>query len=197
MPNTTVFVVSHGWHTGFVVPAKAMQRKIHGLNTRFQRASYIEFGWGDEQFYQASEITTGLTLRAILWPTESVIHAVGVPDNVAGFYQANQLETLCLKGEDFQALIEFIVNSFYRNKSGQVIPLQAGLYGDSQFYMGAGQYYLTNTCNSWTAKGLASAGFNISPVFKQTAGSIMNYLKSVHQTSDVGSQADKLMRCSQ
>jgi hypothetical protein len=31
-----------------------------------------------------------------------------------------------------------------------------------------------NTCNKWTAKGLKSAGMDISPMFKLTAGSVMS-----------------------
>ena len=50
------------------------------------------------------------------------------------------------------------------------------LTGDSHFYKGEGHYYLMNTCNNWTARGLKSAGLNISPTFKLTAGSIMGFL---------------------
>ena len=54
--------------------------------------------------------------------------------------------------------------------------LQKGIYGDSQFYSGVGDFYLMNTCNRWTAKGLKSIGMDISPTLKLTAGSVMNYL---------------------
>jgi len=33
-----------------------------------------------------------------------------------------------------------------------------------------------NTCNTWTAKGLKSAGLDISTAFKLSAESIMDYL---------------------
>ena len=62
-----------------------------------------------------------------------------------------------------------------------MIALGAGIYGDSQFYRGAGEYYLTNTCNKWTAKALQSAGMDISPGFKLTADSVMGYIKEWQQ----------------
>ena len=73
-------------------------------------------------------------------------------------------------------LISFIENSFYKQSNGDIVPLKNGIYGDSQFYKGEGDYYLMNTCNKWTAKGLSSAGMDISTTFKLTAGSIMDYL---------------------
>jgi len=74
-----VYVVSHGWHTGFVIPAPEIQGVIPELERRFGNTPYIEYGWGDKGFYQAKETTLGLTLRAIFWPTESVVHSVAVP----------------------------------------------------------------------------------------------------------------------
>ena len=39
--SNEVYVVSHGWHTGFVVPAKDIQMKIPKLKNRFVNAQYI------------------------------------------------------------------------------------------------------------------------------------------------------------
>jgi uncharacterized protein (TIGR02117 family) len=169
-------VVSHGWHTGFVVPTTAILTKIPKLKQRFGEVSYIEFGWGDKGFYQAREITSGLTIKAIFWPTDSVVHAVAVPVKAADYFRNSEIEDLCLSDREFSSLIEFISGSFYRDGSGDIQTMKKGIYGDSQFYKGVGNFYLMNTCNSWTAKGLKSTGMNITPTFKLTAGSIMNYL---------------------
>ncbi len=60
-----IYIVSHGWHTGLVVPAKGIQNILPKLRKRFGDIPYIEFGWGDKDYYQAREITSGLTLKAI------------------------------------------------------------------------------------------------------------------------------------
>jgi len=173
-----IYVVSHGWHTGFVVPAVDIQLSIPALKTRFGYSEYLELGWGDRGFYQTSEITSGLTLRAIFWPTESVIHAVSVPANIKKYFSYSDVETLCLNDDEYASLIRFISNSFARNNSGEVLPQKRGIYGNSQFYTGVGDYYLMNTCNKWTAKGLKSAGLAIAPMFKLTASSVMNSLNN-------------------
>ena len=171
-----VYVVSHGWHTGFVIPAPEIQGVMPELERRFGNTPYIEFGWGDKGFYQAKETTLGLTLRAIFWPTESVVHSVAVPQKVEEYFSNSEVAKLCLNDGELSALIGFISSSFYRDKSGNLLELQKGIYGDSKFYSGVGDFYLMNTCNRWTAKGLKSIGMDISPTLKLTAGSVMNYL---------------------
>lgn len=171
-----IFVVSHGWHTGLVLPAKDIQVRLPALKKRFGDAPFIEFGWGDKGFYQSNEITTGLTFRAMFWSAGSVIHAVAVPREVADFFSGSEVKILCLSDAAAASLINFIADSFSKNSHDEIIELKNGIYGDSQFYEGAGDYHLLNTCNKWTAKGLRSAGFEISPTFKLTAGSVMNYI---------------------
>ena len=171
-----VYVVNHGWHTGFVVPASGIQQAMPELKQRFENAPYIEFGWGDNEFYQAEEITSGVTLKAIFLPTDSVVHAVLVPLKVDRYFKNSEVEKFCLEDSKLESLIKFISSSFYRDESGNILKLNHGIYGDSQFYKAKGDFHIFNTCNKWTAKGLESAGMKISTTFKLTAGSIMNFL---------------------
>jgi uncharacterized protein (TIGR02117 family) len=182
-----IYIVRHDWHTGFVVPAKQIQNQLPELRKRFGDTPYIEFGWGDKDYYQAKEVTTGLTLNAILWPTESVIHAVAVPKKADKYFANSSVEILCLSGRENSSLLRFISESFYKDEHGEIVELKGGIYGNSQFYKGAGSFYLMNTCNKWTAKGLKSAGMDISPTFKLTAGSIMDYVKEYRQALTMGS----------
>ncbi|WP_370277439.1 TIGR02117 family protein [Pontibacterium sp.] len=173
-----LYIVSHGWHTGFVIPADEIQARLPELKDRFPNTPYIEFGWGDKGFYQAEEITSGLTFRAIFWPTPSVIHAVAVPDDVESYFGNSEVEKLCLTNHELASLIDFVEGSFHKDENGNIIPLKNGIYGNSQFYQGMGDYYLMNTCNTWTAKGLKSIGMDITPMFKLTASSVMTYLQN-------------------
>ncbi|MCW8924225.1 MAG: TIGR02117 family protein [Gammaproteobacteria bacterium] len=137
---------------------------------------YLEFGWGDKGFYQAKEITSGLSIQAIFWPTESVMHVVAVPENPESYFPQSKIEALCLDKSQYALLISFIEQSFYKENDGSIVKLKNGIYGNSQFYRAEGDYYLMNTCNKWTAKGLESANLAISSTFKLTADSVMRYL---------------------
>ena len=171
-----IYIVNHGWHTGFVLPATSIHKIMPELKNRFGNTPYIEFGWGDNEFYQAEEITSGVTLKAIFLPTDSVVHAVAVTRKADKYFKYSEVEKFCLEDSELKSLIKFISSSFYRDESGNILKLNHGIYGDSQFYKAKGDFHIFNTCNKWTAKGLESAGMNISTTFKLTAGSIMSYL---------------------
>ena len=189
--NNKVFVVNHGWHTGLIIPGNFLVKDLSFLNNRFGAARYFEFGWGDKDFYQAEEVTTGLTLQSILWPTQSVVHVNAIPINPPDFYAGAEIVSIALSDHELTNLQKFISNSFYRSESGSVAMQQTGLLADSQFYTGTGKYYLFNTCNTWIAKGLESAGLDISPTFKLTADSIMSFLKGRFPNRTVNPEAGK------
>ena len=172
-----VFIINHGWHTGFVIPSEAIKKKIPSLEKRFRDNPYIELGWGDRDFYQSNEFFWGITLSAILWPTDSVIHSVAVPKKVERYFSNSEVEKICLSNKELASLIVFISNSFFRDENGNLEKLKIGLYGDSQFYRAVDSFHIMNTCNRWTAKGLKSIGLEISTANKLTASSVINIVK--------------------
>jgi uncharacterized protein (TIGR02117 family) len=151
---------------------------IPELAARYPTGNYLEIGWGDKGFYQAKAITAGLTLRALFWPTDSVVHIVSVPRSPYLSFPTSEIRSLSLSQWQVDSLGEFLAGSFLRGDQNLAIATTDGIYGDSQFYVGVGNYYLFNTCNKWTAKGLESAGFDISTSLKLNASSIIRYIDS-------------------
>lgn len=176
--SVRAFVVSHGWHTGLVVPASDLNTLVPELASRFGAPAFYEIGWGDKGFYQAQDVTTGLALRAMFWSSGSVVNVVSVPRSPEISFPESQTLTVCLTPTQIGHLEQFIVSSLAHDPAGRVVDLGEGIYGDSQFYDGVGRYSALNTCNKWTAKGLKSAGMAISPAFKLTSGSIMSFVRS-------------------
>jgi len=174
--SQTIYITRHEWHTGFVIPSEAIMQRLPELRQRFPQAPMLEFGWGDKGFYQTYDITTLLVLRAIFLPTSSVMHVVLVPRHPKDYFPKSSVHSLNISEQQLLNLIEFIRASFELNKFGEPTAQINGLYGDSQFYNGVGHYFLFNTCNSWTARGLKSAGFDINTLLKLNADSVMNYV---------------------
>jgi len=185
-----IFIVSHGWHTGFVVPLKAVKEKIPELENRFRRTQLLEIGWGEKDFYQSNDFSLTSAASAILWPTDSVMHVVSIPKKVEKFFPNSKVVKICLREKQFSSLILFISNGFFRDKNGNIEELQKGLYGNSQFYKGVDDFHLMNTCNIWVAKGLQSAGLEISTTYKLTASSVMDYLTEIKKKKDFSSYFD-------
>jgi len=173
--TNTIYIVRHEWHTGIVLPTTTIYSQFPQLAHRFGEAPFLEFGWGDEAFYQAEEITLWLITQAILWPTNSVMHVVSVPTQVSHYFPKSDVIKLCLTDAEIKNLALFIHNSFLLGDTNYPKKLGKGLYGDSQFYQAEGKYFFLNTCNPWAAKGLKSAGYSITPFLKLSANSIINY----------------------
>jgi uncharacterized protein (TIGR02117 family) len=170
------YAVSNGWHVGVVVPAVRMNELLPDIKKRFEKtsfnsagvrqsANYYEIGWGDQGFYEAKEITVPIAVQALFNSPGSVMHVVAVYDPAKAFTKS-QLTKFCLNEAQLASLEKFIVSSFAKNAEGNIISRRPGLYGDSQFYNAAGTYHFLNSCNTWAAKALRSAGFDISPTFK-------------------------------
>ena len=175
-PLHDVRVVSHGWHTGVVVQAQDLYAYVPALKTRFPAANWLELGWGDAGFYQANEITAAITLDALFWPDPAVMHVVGFSETPEKFFAASERRSLQLDAKAYHGLLSYLASSFEQAPGGHLAPQRKGLYGDSQFYAGLGQYTAVNTCNKWTAKALASAGVPLQVATALTAGQVMRAL---------------------
>lgn len=178
-----IYIVNHGWHTGIIMSSELIKHMMPELNERFKHKTFIEFGWGDKGFYQANEITTKITLKAIFTPSESVMHAVGFNTSPPQYFKSSEMQALCLSDIKFNKLNRFIKDSFLVDDKNNIIKQRKGIYGDSQFYKGVGAYHLTNTCNKWTANALKQMGVDINPIFKLTAQSVMSSINDLDKQS--------------
>lgn len=176
-PVHAVYVANHGWHTGVIIPAGDINVVLPALHTRFGGSAYCEFGWGDAAYYQAREKTAGLAMRALFWPTDTVMHVAAVPHEPETYFSGSDVIKIFVTKDDAARLREFIRRSFRLDADGNPQPLGGGAYGDSQFYRAVGTFFFTNTCNKWTARALQSAGLDVSTAFNLTAGSLMQDLR--------------------
>ena len=169
-------VVKHGWHVGIVVDQDEMTPRVPLLDEHFSGAEHLEIGWGDARFYQAAEPSTGLALRAALWPTDSVMHVVGFSGDPARYFPASELVSVCVNRPAFKRMLDFIGDNFERRPDGKAIPLGPGLYGTSRFYRAKGSFHLFNTCNTWAARAVAATGLPVSTRII-TAGELVSQLR--------------------
>ena len=175
-PVAEVFVVSHGYHAGIVVPRRALLdaasryglAALIELSTRFAAYDALEIGWGDEGFYRevptATSLTLALALRALFRPgNPSVLHVVGINDPRATFAHSDLVRIELGEGS-FARLAEKLDATFARDGSGRLEELGRGLYGPSLFFRAKGTFHIFNVCNHWLAGLLDAAGIPTAPV---------------------------------
>jgi uncharacterized protein (TIGR02117 family) len=176
--SVTVFVVSHGYHAGLLVRREKLaavagqdgHTALAAIGQRFGAYPWLEIGWGDEGFYTSVPTIAHLTfvsaVRALFLPgNASVLHVVGVPEDLRAAFPAAEIVRLDLSEEGFRRLLAQLDAAF---ASGPQEPgpqdLGPGLYGPSRFYRAVGTFNLLNVCNHWTARLLDAAGVPTDPV---------------------------------
>lgn len=170
----TIYVASISWHTGIVVPAYSLPDSIWPTGHDFSNVSYLEIGWGDRDFYQDTGFSIWYAIKAIFWPTPSVLHVNPLPENLESYYVDTKVVKMEITGKQLKDLSRYLLEHFKLNEKGKLIPLQAGIYSDSQFFAGRTKYYFPKNSNVWAARALKRAGFSITPIFYQTTGWVLN-----------------------
>ena len=156
-----IFVFSHGWHTGIVIPTHALRRHPWTHDLAMNQTPYAEFGWGDEEFYRRKDLTSGMIVRGLFWPTAAVVHLERFQETPYQHYPASQLVTLELKRSQVDAVINKLYLSFSTHTDGSLINLGHGAEADSTYFRSRFKYYYPETCNIWTSRILNAAGLAI------------------------------------
>ena len=92
--EVTIYIVSHGWHTGIVVPRNHLGEHLAFIPQQMGEYSYYEFGWGEKDFYQAPDNTIPLALQAVLWIDDSTMHVAALPRAPDQYFPASETVTL-------------------------------------------------------------------------------------------------------
>jgi uncharacterized protein (TIGR02117 family) len=177
-PRVEIFVVSHGYHSGLVLPretlAQAAGRRgdaaLATVSQRFAGFHWLEIGWGDEGFYRhvpdAASLTVGLTIRALFRPgNPSVVHVVGLPGHPREAFPSADLVRIELSSRGWARILDGLEASFNKGEGAAALePLGPGLYGPSLFYRATGAFHIFNVCNHWVARLLSAAGVPTAPV---------------------------------
>ena len=176
----SVSVVSNGWHTAIIaLRSKIVATGLLPEAADFPDAVFLEFGWGDREYYTAPETTLGMTLRAGLTATPAVMHVAGhawAPEATDSDLEFEVVH-VALTESEFRHLVRAISGDFKRPEGGRAKPVLPGLYPDSHFYDARGTFHLFNTCNTWTARMLRIAGVKLSPSGISTADELMARLR--------------------
>ena len=174
----SIYVVSHGWHTGIALSAADLGGELAFVKDYLRPGRYYEFGWGEAEFYQADQVTTRIFLKAVLWRNPSVMHVFSVPDSPANFFSGSETVELKLSEAGLGHLKDRLRAGFTFDPSGRPYPLKDGVAGEKRFFKARDYYVITNTCNKWTAKMLQSGGVPMDTVFTLRAASVMRQVKA-------------------
>lgn len=183
-PSVAIYLVKHRWHTGLIVPHRPLPG-IQRLQDYLGKAEYYEFAWGDNRFYRADNGSILLMLRALFWPTSSVMHVVAFDRQPPDYFRGQDIVKLPVTEPQLQLLIERMMMDFSNNEENELKVLERGLYGNSRFFAADESYTVFYNCNDWTVQALQSAGFNINAPWIATSGEIMKRAQTLQESQPV------------
>lgn len=173
----SVFVVHDAWHAAIVIRKSDIPATALPELRDFPSAEYLEFSWGDRDYFPAPDPGLGLAFKAAFCSSGSILHVVGFKDSVEKAYPGAQIMEVPLSEKDFQQLVSFISDTFSRPHPPAPAEPQPGLFANARFYAAEGRFSLLRTCNTWVAEALKAAGLPINPDYVITAGNLGSQLR--------------------
>ena len=173
-----VSIVYDSWHAAIVVRKDDLPSAMFPELIDFPGAHFIEFSWGDEDYFPDPDSGFSMALKAAFWSSGSVLHVVGFKENPEIVYPNAQLAELRLAPTAYARLIAYLSHSFARPQNVRA-PASSGLVPNSRFFPSTHKFSLLKTCNTWVAEALQTAGLPISPRLVITAGQLGNRIANI------------------
>lgn len=166
-----VYIVYDAWHAGIVLRREDLSVQTLPELRDFPEARFLEFSWGDQDYFPDPDPGISLGLKAAFWSSGSVVHVVGLTERFETFYPNARIVELRMAPPAFARLIAYLSRSFTRPQTGSA-PAQPGLTARSRFYPSPRKFSLSRTCNTWVAEALQTAGLPVWPGLVITAGQL-------------------------
>ena len=157
-----IFLIKQYWHTAIVIEKNDIDSKILPEVEYFNDFSLLDFGWGDEEFYQHPDFDSGLAFKALFYATPSTLRVEGIGISKDNYFDISEIVVRILVTEEqLNKIVNFISLTINRNNNGFPEILSEKGLGRIIFFKANGNYHLFNTCNTWLARCLSSAGIKI------------------------------------
>jgi uncharacterized protein (TIGR02117 family) len=176
----SVFVVHDSWHAAIVLRKEHLSGADLPELADFPEARFIEFSWGDKDYFPDPNSGFFKALKAAFWSSGSVLHMVGFNESLAQVYPRAKIIPLSLTAPAFERLSGYLSQIFLRPHGQRRAPASAGLYSHSRFYPSAAKFSALNTCNTWVARALESAGLPIAPTGVISAAQLSDQLDQLN-----------------
>jgi uncharacterized protein (TIGR02117 family) len=173
-----LYVTSNNWHTRIVVATRDIPDGLLPEADTFPAANWLAIGWGEHEYYPMPDPPPRLAVKAALLPSDSVIHLIPMsapPRSAEGF----EVVEVAVSEAGLLAMLEAIDAAVERVGQAPAPVAAPGLYDGSLFFPARGRFHLFNTCNTWIARKLGTAGLPVSATGVITAENLMRQVRTL------------------
>lgn len=180
-----LWVTSNDWHTRVVVAVADIGDDVLPERADLAPAGWLAIGWGDHDYYPMRDPPRRLAVKAALLPSDSVLHLIPMALPPFAFPGFEVLE-IRVGGPGMAAMLQAIDAEIERGGAPRAPVAAPGLYPESLFYPATGTFHIFNTCNTWVAGQLQTAGLPIRAAGVITAEDLMRQLRVLPEASVAG-----------
>jgi uncharacterized protein (TIGR02117 family) len=158
----TIYLIKQRWHTAVVFHTEDLDSMIFPEVKYFHGAELIDIGWGDEEFYQHPGFDWELAYLALFHSTPSTLRVEGIYFGKEKYFEISEIVIeLIINNEGLKTLLKAVSETVWRDDEGNNKILSTQGLDRVIFFKANDDYHLFNTCNTWLAKNLKQAGFEI------------------------------------
>ena len=174
----TIQLWSSGWHADIVLPADAFDDD-HPVRSLFPDAQSFLIGWGERDFYMATDAGFWKGLKAIIPPSPSVVHVIAASGPIEDTpRRRSDVVTFAVSQDGARQIADAVAASLSYDETGAPIVLGEGrVAGASRFLAARGNFHLFNMCNHWTARRLREAGVPVRAGVSFTAPGLVGAIR--------------------
>jgi uncharacterized protein (TIGR02117 family) len=178
--TATLYVIDRGWHTDIGLPADEITGPLAALENGFPGVQYLTLGFGEREFLTSREVSVGEALRALL-PSRSALLITALRASPEAAFGAGNVVALHIATDGLVRLEQTLWLGVERTTADQPVSLGPGPYVGSKYYAALGTYDAFDTCNTWTATMLTTAGLPVSASGVMFSGQVMDQARAVAQ----------------
>jgi len=158
------WVVNLGWHAGIIIRTGDLSDRTKMSLAPASRHPYIEFGWGDRDFYMSPEYSWAKALDAAFFSNSAAVHIAGFSEIAFQNYISDkEVVHVTTESGGLDSMLDFILSYLSHDANGEALRIGSSLYGEGFFAQSTGKFSLSYTCNTWVAHAIATAGCRIDP----------------------------------
>ena len=151
-----IFITSNEIHTAFFIP-KNEETPFDGFinynDFKFTENLGIEISFGDIDFFEKAptwdKFSFQIFFDALFIPDKGLMH-VDVFDSKS--INSIPKKEIYLNDEQFKKFVLLIKKSFVLKNSSPILYKNLSYYQTDRFYLSEEEYFVFNTCNTWTNK---------------------------------------------
>jgi uncharacterized protein (TIGR02117 family) len=178
-PRTVIYVVKRRWHTDIGFDAADVAAPLATVHSDLPTAHFLLFGFGDRHYLVTRNRSVSGLLGA-LWAGPGVVLVTGLTTTPERAFGDKEVRRLTLSAAQSRQLQQYVWNSLMAT-DGAAQVLAPGPYDGSVYYASSIRYSGLNTCNTWTAAALETAGLPVHSSGVEFSGQVWRQIGALQR----------------